>query len=396
MCSPGPFLEEDGKCTVPAQVAEEDATTKEVRNTGNDVSREDEAARESDGVCSLSPSPSIPLPPSPTPCSRTPASNVAANFSSSSTPCPFAPSHSLQMLLDAAASGDESEAGISVAGVSSELRGSGRACGLLLSPDEDAPKHRPKVRVPFIPAVTPTLARAPARLLESRRHAGSKSKMDDQLEMRAGKPLPPVTPTLARLQGLLSWEVFEPFSKTQRSIRDRSARMQSEDANGREKLPQSRKKNHRAQVRVGVATSVPKSKRGGTHESTTDHVEYPGFFQQVRELQARGLLGADESRAICSRAMAGDELAGDLICIYKQRKREHLRKGVHLHCTCSSSPPERRERAHRGTAGQVTPGTEISQAEMCQDWREFAKALKRLLNDCPAQIGQMAGRMAAR
>lgn len=34
-----------------------------------------------------------------------------------------------------------------------------------------------------------------------------------------------------------------------------------------------------------------------------DELEYPGFFQQIRELQARGLLTAEQGKKLCERAL---------------------------------------------------------------------------------------------
>jgi hypothetical protein len=366
----------------------------------NNADNEDAAARESAISNALSPSPTIHLPPSPT---------LTTDFSSSSSSLrSFAPSHSLQLLLDAAASGDESEAVTRdesatrvVRGpnckYSSELRDSLRTCGFLLSPnDEDQAGQGGKRRGERegtsatgrrlqVPAVTPTLARAPA-----------------PRGRRMEKTLPAVTPTLARLQGVLNWELYQDvdalqydgadMSKIQRSSSGRSRRVQSKDENERGKVRSSRK-NDQGQVRGGT-TSLTASKereqvqKSNTALSPTSHdLEYPGFFQQVRELEARGLLGAHEGRAICSRALAGDQR---LISMYKQRKRVHLINGVH--CTCLPSPPQGCGIPHREATRKAGPDETVSS----QHWVDFAEALKRFLNDRPAQNAQTPGRVAAR
>ena len=403
----GPLLERDAKCTdkdrevrqtAEAQGAKEDVKGWNMHKMDNNADQEE--ARENAISNALSPSPSIHFPPSPT---------LTANFSSSSSSSSssslrsFAPSHSLQLLLDAAASGDDSEAATRVvrgpnSKYSSELRDSLRACGFLLSPtDEDQVGQGGKRRGGRdgtketgrrlqVPAVTPTLARAPA-----------------PRGRRMEKMLPAVTPTLARLQGVLNWEVYQDvdalqydgadLSKIQRSSSGRSRRVHSKDENERGKVRSSRK-NNQGQVRRGT-TSLTASKGreqmriSNTALSPTSHdLEYPGFFQQVRELEARGLLGAHEGRAICSRALAGDQR---LISMYQQRKRVHLIKGVH--CTCLPSPPEGCEIPHRATRKTGADETVSSQDK---DWVDFAKALKRFLNDHPAQNAQTPGRVAAR
>ena len=379
--------------TAEAQGAKEDVQGWNMHEIDNNADHEDEAASESAISNALSASPSIHLPPSPT---------LTANFSSSSSSLrSFAPSHSLQLLLDAAASGDESEAATRVVRgpnckYSSELRDSLRTCGFLLSPnDEDQAGQGGKRRGERdrtsetgrrlqVPAVTPTLARAPA---PRGRHME--------------KTLPAVTPTLARLQGVLNWELYQDvdalqydgadMSKIQRSSNGRSKRVQSKDENERGKVRSSRK-NDQGKVRGGT-TSLTASKereqvrKSNTTLSPTSHdLEYPGFFQQVRELEARGLLGAHEGRAICSRALAGDQR---LISMYKQRKRVHLIKGVH--CTCLPSPPQGCGIPHREATRKAGADETVS-----SHWADFAEALKRFLNDPPAQNAQTPGRVAAR
>ena len=291
--------------------------------------------------------------------------------------------------------------------------------GMLLSPEDDreskekeqAVRGRPGAEKSkgLLPAVTPTLSRRPA--------------------CRHPRMIPPVTPTLARA----------PNMREAKGCRTTSASTQRRNVAALQPMAMVAADNgdymQRSQVEVVVGEQ--KQRSGRNLKSTKERfegegigcdtlgkqsaaaLEYPGFFQQIRELQARGLLTGDQGNRLCERALrkshntprvdvygrSGARLfallsqcmphptaskvnafadlrtrmtVGDwrLAALYKDRKRRHLQQGVRL----QGDSREGTRTTGRDPCPTHKPfPRSAARASSKSDWRDFASALKRLL-----------------
>ena len=139
---------------------------------------------------------------------------------------------------------------------------------------------------------------------------------------------------------------------------------------------------------IKARKNVEQGKSGaGKHEEGKDQdnesrdqqdTQYPGFFQQVRELQARGLLTAEQGNQLCERALLGDKR---LAALYKERKRRHLERGVRPQQEAKESKSVKMRGAQRdaGYARRDSPAGAGARESSRSDWRDFASALKLMI-----------------
>ena len=351
--------------------------------TGGRNKEEDTAVpRFSSPSCS---SPALPPVPSPTPCtsrlepSRSPSLSPASNHFLTN----FTPSNALQMLLLEATKDESMPASVPYAGpsgtgdgrhaeeasVSTDV-GIGRL-GLLLSPDEDpqAKYHQRAVRGQVqkskfqLPAVTPTLSRHPG--------------------------VPPVTPTIAGVGKRQAAGSFRTAHVAEIGYQGESRGQHRDKRNSRvtgRTLMAAGKGDDEIKARKNVEQARSGEEKNEECKANDDEsrdqqdstAQYPGFFQQVRELQARGLLTAEQGNQLCERALLGDKR---LAALYKERKRRHLEQGVRPKQDAKESKKVKAKGVQKGAgyARRESPAGSGARELSRSDWRDFASALKLLI-----------------